>query len=104
MSRSYRKNPRCKLENSQYYKNYSNRKIRQMHRQGDYTIPDGGAYRHVVCPWDICDVNCYDAGWEQYRQEYERSDCWVVYSTLYDSEDIEMKTLYRWWYKTHKGK
>ena len=54
MSRSYKKTPYCGLPKDQFYKRYSNKKLRQWHRQHKY-IPDGKAFRKVTNTWDICD-------------------------------------------------
>lgn len=54
MSRSYKKTPYWGLPKDRFYKRYSNKKLRQWHRQHKY-VPDGKAYRKVADTWNICD-------------------------------------------------
>jgi hypothetical protein len=49
MSRSRKHTPIYKFHNDRYFKRLSNRIIR--HRD----IPSGGAFKRVMCSYDICD-------------------------------------------------
>ncbi len=49
MSRSFKRTAGF-CDRNPFNKNRANRRVRK-----DWTIPNGGAYRKVYEPWDICD-------------------------------------------------
>lgn len=108
MSRSYKKELRCKLDNDAYFKNYSNRIIRRRHRDGDYRIPDGSRYRRVVCPWDICDQNCRGETWNEHKIRWENNErnfwCRAEYRCWKEGRELTEKDVYRDWYLLYKRK
>lgn len=68
MSRSYRKNAIFKQKNDSYYKKLANRAVRN--KPVDYDIPDGKAYKKLMCSWDICDFRFYEArNFHNYREK-----------------------------------
>ena len=52
MSRSFKKTPGW-TDRDPWMKNYANRRIRR--KPVEFEIADGGSYRKLTCPWDICD-------------------------------------------------
>ena len=55
MSRSYKKCPGWKDQDT-HYKRLHNRRFRRLTPYDDF--PSGNAYRKYSCPYDICDWNC----------------------------------------------
>lgn len=112
MSRSYKKHPYYGPKD-QWYKNFSNRKLRRMHKRGE-TVPDGNAYRKVVDPWDICDhstsITLEETIHRAVRQVWRNGTgrYWkhspnpTNLTTVYDEPDI--KALYRKWWTDYKAK
>jgi len=67
MSRSYKKTPGI-CDRNPFMKNYSNRIIRR--KPISYEIANGGAYRKIMCSYDICDYKfLYHGGDHAIRQE-----------------------------------
>ncbi|MBQ5311342.1 MAG: hypothetical protein ILP19_04805 [Oscillospiraceae bacterium] len=66
MSRSYKKIPIHKEQNSKFCKSQANRRVR---RTSD--IAGGGSYRKVYDSWDICDWRCIESE-EDFMRDFER--------------------------------
>lgn len=109
MARSYKKNPIVK-DHGAFAANYGNRILRRMHKRGDYSVPDGKAYRFTVNPYDVCD--------HRSRETWEEHVTWVeskgeasygarrlnFMSHAKDPDEIDWKNEYRSWYTSYKMK
>ena len=115
MSRSYKKTPYAGQKKCRFSKKYSNRKIRQAETQRK-KIADGGAFKKILEPWDICDFYSIET-WKEFKyrirkhfNDYHNQDVWS-YSWKYycrrykmDPNTLDWKIL-RWvWYKMYKSK
>jgi len=93
MSRSYKKTPYYGLRKDQFYKRYSNKKIRQWHRQHK-DIPDGNAFRKLVDSWNICDFHHVFSLYGFMRREANNNSLSVKDAAYFN----------RLWFKLYKGK
>lgn len=90
MSRSYKKVPHCKCEDScKWGKRQANKKVRRY--KGEIT--NGKGYKKLYESWNICDYHWIET-WEQYKEWCERPRWW--------SDPRE--AVYYEWYKFYKQK
>ena len=77
MSRSYKKTPYAGQKKCKFSKNYSNKKIRQAEIQR-VKIADGGAFKKILDPWDICDFHGVET-WKEFKRDIEED--FIAYHT-----------------------
>ena len=86
MSRSYKKYPFCKCENScKSGKKFANRKVRRHKKE----ISNGRSYKKLYESWDICDYQ-HKETWEGYQKWWKNPRWWqepreVTYFEYYKS-------------------
>lgn len=66
MSRSYKKTPKLAVAEDKAYKKIFNRRIRRNHLADN--LSDGGAYKKLNDPWDICDYKEYRS-WRAFKKD-----------------------------------
>lgn len=92
MSRSYKKYPFVKCENScKRGKNFANNKVRSYLKTGK-EVPNGKKYKEIFNSWDICDLKG-SMTFKEYCQFEKRHNRYR-----------DIKEMYSEWYKTYKRK
>lgn len=114
MSRSYKKTPYAGQKKCKFSKKYSNKKIRKTEEHCK-KIADGGSFKKILEPWDICDYKAIET-WKEFKQRIQNhynnyrnktwTYSWKYYCERYklDPNTIDWKK-FRWiWYKEYKNK
>lgn len=69
MSRSFKKTNVCTDTNDKFFKNYSNRIIRN--KNINFEIKNGKFYKKLLCSYNICDYKFYKTLKEELKDTYE---------------------------------
>ena len=101
MSRSYKKTPWCGDHKGTEKKRMAWKSVRSWLKANPDVLLNGGKYRKVYEPWDICDYGSI-MPWEEYWQDC--IDYWEEYGKRRGEPFHDKKDEYRRWRKWHKNK